>query len=472
MKDFFERKPVIILLMVTILGVVGTSLAAELFLALFYPCNIGNVGHRYSKNALLYGWGFNPGETITIIDPDTGTRYIDRANNRGWRDTNRNFTNDTEAFRILALGDSNTYGTIVPADKIYTRVLENKLNEQGYRVEVINIAYGQWGTDQQLEALKNEGLQYNPDVVIMQFCINDLEENTYFQQAIEENNEKLKQWKPFYYSIADDNRLLRHTNPYFFDDKRKTWRTRIKHIISKSELLKRTYLLYRRSKKSHDKTGSYIESSLEQTAYSISENQLLQLKLGLQLDTNTAFMRFLREKIDKQVDEEELIRAIDSAGLSSQKHIILQVLEKQPFHEYWSPADFHPAQQDPRSFTWRLYFKMILEANRLVKEKGARLVLFSDNELGYYQWEVPWLRVSDDEVSRQNYLHPTRLIKQFALQHDIGFIDSTVPHKRARNDPHPNIEGNKAMSENIYSYLISTCRDALEGHRKRGTGGA
>ena len=107
-----------------------------------------------------------------------------------------------------------TFGATVPSDKVYTRVLEDMLRQDGYNVEVINIGYGGWGTDQELEALRNEGVRYKPNLVIIQFCSNDLTDNLVFANS-DEQKEALRAGvhralKPFYYTISDDGRLLRH----------------------------------------------------------------------------------------------------------------------------------------------------------------------------------------------------------------------------------------------------------------------
>jgi lysophospholipase L1-like esterase len=190
---------------------------------LFLPSQLAIIGHSESKNALLYGWGFKPYETIQVTDPDTGEIYISQANNLGWRDRDRTFTNHKKAYRIVVLGDSNTFGALVPAEKVYTRILEDKLKKNGYNAEVINIAYAGWGTDQQLEALKNEGLKYEPDLVISQFSLNDLSDNTYFLTS----DNKRKNQKPFYYTLDKQGNLIRHSNPFFMKNDAQTSQERL-----------------------------------------------------------------------------------------------------------------------------------------------------------------------------------------------------------------------------------------------------
>ncbi len=96
---------------------------------------------------------------------------------------------------------------------------------------------------------------------------------------------------------------------------------------------------------------------------------------------------------------------------------------------------------------------------------GAKLAIFSDNEIGHYRWERYWYRIKADEKSKNNYLAPTRLIRQFCKKNDIGFIKNIFIHTRARNDPHPNIEGNVAMASNIYRYLMERHAEEMRARR-------
>src|SRR4051812_46017701 len=104
-------------LFIVFLGFITT----EITLRHFIPFYIPTIGHKYSRNAQLYGWGFNPYEGIYLQNPDTGETYFSHANNRGWRDNTHDVKNKKNSYRILILGDSNTFGPNVPADKIYPR---------------------------------------------------------------------------------------------------------------------------------------------------------------------------------------------------------------------------------------------------------------------------------------------------------------------------------------------------------------
>lgn len=126
-----------------------------------------------TEKARLYGWAPLPGQLLTSVDPETRRPVVSRANSQGWRDVEHALAKPPGHVRILFVGDSFTYGTVA-LDALYTRRVEAKLHALGHgQVEVISIGVGGWGTDQELEAIRNEGLRYEPDLVIYQFCSND-----------------------------------------------------------------------------------------------------------------------------------------------------------------------------------------------------------------------------------------------------------------------------------------------------------
>lgn len=124
--------------------------------------------------ARLYGWAPTPGQLLSSVDPDTGERLSTRANSQGWRDVEHALAKPPGRVRLLFIGDSFTYGS-VPLERLYTRRIEAKLHARGDEtVEVVSIGVGGWGPDQELEALRNEGVRYQPDIVVYQFCSNDV----------------------------------------------------------------------------------------------------------------------------------------------------------------------------------------------------------------------------------------------------------------------------------------------------------
>jgi hypothetical protein len=140
------------------------------------PLPAGFVGN--CENARNYGWGFPPRFPLPAYDPDLECIVAyDSTNSRGWKDVEHDRLKPNGTVRVLFLGDSYTHG-IPPLENVYHRVLEKLLVDQGYQVEVIAIGQGGWATDQAYRAFLQEGIEYSPDIVVSQFCFNDLEGNT------------------------------------------------------------------------------------------------------------------------------------------------------------------------------------------------------------------------------------------------------------------------------------------------------
>jgi len=79
--------------------------------------------------------------------------------------------------RILMLGDSFTVGQGVEDDETYPACVEAILNEEAgpTRYEVINAGVSGTNTADHLERLNSNGLKFEPDLVTVQFYVNDLD---------------------------------------------------------------------------------------------------------------------------------------------------------------------------------------------------------------------------------------------------------------------------------------------------------
>ena len=88
--------------------------------------------------------------------------------------------------RILALGDSVTFGWGVNDTDTYVRRLEGALNrrEDARRYEVINAGHLMFDTTQELALLRERGLPLDPDIVLLTFVVNDLEPSRKLAEAL------------------------------------------------------------------------------------------------------------------------------------------------------------------------------------------------------------------------------------------------------------------------------------------------
>ena len=76
--------------------------------------------------------------------------------------------------RIVVLGDSYTFGEEVSDDETYAARLEALLSD----TDVLNLGVHGYGHDQMLLTLREDGVRYQPDVVLLGFVAMDMPRNT------------------------------------------------------------------------------------------------------------------------------------------------------------------------------------------------------------------------------------------------------------------------------------------------------
>ncbi len=74
--------------------------------------------------------------------------------------------------RVLLVGDSFTWGYGVNDNQTFAARLEQLLEG----VKVINLGVTAYGLEQEYRYLQSEGLSYNPDLVVINICANDIED--------------------------------------------------------------------------------------------------------------------------------------------------------------------------------------------------------------------------------------------------------------------------------------------------------
>lgn len=99
------------------------------------------------------------------------------TNSLGFRDLEFPLEKPAGEFRVLALGDSFTYGQGVQLEDTWVQVLEAMLREhRGKPVEVMNGGFATGGhyPHGYTDWLRSDGLAFSPDLVIVGFCLNDM----------------------------------------------------------------------------------------------------------------------------------------------------------------------------------------------------------------------------------------------------------------------------------------------------------
>ena len=110
-----------------------------------------------------------------IVFPGGKASYHVRTNAQGFRTPTVSLKKPAGVFRIVCLGDSTTFGFNVEEVDTYPRVLERLLAEAnpGRRFEVLNFGVPGYSSRQGLELIRQDVLQYEPDLVTFAFGTND-----------------------------------------------------------------------------------------------------------------------------------------------------------------------------------------------------------------------------------------------------------------------------------------------------------
>ncbi len=105
-----------------------------------------------------------------------------RVNADGFRGPDYPPSKPEGVFRILMLGDSETLSIMLVEREALAAQLEDELNRDSgkIRYEVLNFGVEGYNTFQELEQLKIKGLKYQPDLIILNYVLNDPEPGEYY----------------------------------------------------------------------------------------------------------------------------------------------------------------------------------------------------------------------------------------------------------------------------------------------------
>lgn len=150
-----------------------------------------NYSEEYSFDIydLMKGWALKPNiHNMVVFDGK-----ILNSNSKGIRGKNEYYKKNPNKLRILVIGDSFTFGEGVSDNETYSYYLQQMLPG----TEVINFGIHGYGHDQMLIYLKEEGIKYNPDIVILGYLYGDNIRNMldfyyYAKPKFELENGKLK----------------------------------------------------------------------------------------------------------------------------------------------------------------------------------------------------------------------------------------------------------------------------------------
>jgi len=138
----------------------------------FGPPPPGTFSSRFRPYVFFKGWYDRP--RWSYFDAQGQVAYV--FNRHGLRDHDFELLPAPDEYRVVAAGDSFTFGAGVPLDLCWPEVLERNLREHlGRPVEVINAGFASGNHPGDYEPwLIGNGVRLQPDVVVVGLCLNDL----------------------------------------------------------------------------------------------------------------------------------------------------------------------------------------------------------------------------------------------------------------------------------------------------------
>jgi len=156
------------------LWIVLPCLLIEVGLRLFDPLGVG-----YFTEAAEYFRAVERGGPWAYLNPAGAEFQLGgaevRINRHGLRGPEFTVSKPPGSRRLLVLGDSVVFGWGVAQEDIFPALLQRKLAAAGAGVEVIAAGAGSWNTRTEYEFLRELGIDYEPDVLLLVIVANDIE---------------------------------------------------------------------------------------------------------------------------------------------------------------------------------------------------------------------------------------------------------------------------------------------------------
>jgi hypothetical protein len=156
-----------------LVGALWTLVAAELFLRAFAPVP---MLPRYVVATSFGIRGNQPNQVYVHRTPDYTVEI--RTNAQGMRaDEDIDYAKPAGVRRILVLGDSFAMGYGVDLDDTFLAQMQRRLEPEVGPLQIVNLAVSGHGNAEELIMLREEGLRYDPDLVLLAWHRTDLADN-------------------------------------------------------------------------------------------------------------------------------------------------------------------------------------------------------------------------------------------------------------------------------------------------------
>lgn len=155
--------------------------------SLYFRLRYGPVD-LYLENHAVYHHRLIPGKaSITWLPGEYYT--VVRANSLGLRGSELESPKRADSYRIVMLGDSFTMGKGVEEEETFSSRLAERLNSEALslphpRYEVVNAGIDSFSPLLEYLLLREEWGELDPDLVVLNFDMSDLVQDTYYQSQV------------------------------------------------------------------------------------------------------------------------------------------------------------------------------------------------------------------------------------------------------------------------------------------------
>lgn len=162
-----------------------------------------SVGNQSKRAPYL----FTPKVNHELKCPQDGFDVTAAINNYGFRGKDIKLRKKQGTVRVFAVGDSFTYGIGAADNETIPYLIEKKLKNQGFDIEVVNAGVGFSSPIRHYINLRDIHLKFKPDVVILLFDCSDLWDDWYSERHM----------------AYDKNGRMLYPDPTFINGKRDWW---------------------------------------------------------------------------------------------------------------------------------------------------------------------------------------------------------------------------------------------------------
>lgn len=176
----------------TYLGDTVTDLQVDDLPDKSFNCEVQEDLENDYLNASINEWAGGtfttfPRNKTSVFNPEGGDSWKINTNKQGLRDEDISIEKPSETFRILVIGDSYTFGWGLNRSQRYTEVLEQRLNNSyDANIQVVNMGRTDAGMRDYYLTLKDKGIEYDPDLVVVSFYRADRNSHQNSKIALEE----------------------------------------------------------------------------------------------------------------------------------------------------------------------------------------------------------------------------------------------------------------------------------------------